>query len=126
MRPENNAPHNAYSLLDNISMIFEEDYTTQIAFQNNMDNVVSHPFLPSSLISYNFALPPFNPPCVSNKEFLNSSPNYDTATPTELSPSMVISYSTNILANPSLWDSNFTATSLLTPTNFLIVMLCYK
>jgi len=32
MRPENNAPHNAFPLLDNAFMISEEDYAAQVAF----------------------------------------------------------------------------------------------
>ena len=83
-------------------MISKEDYAAQVASQNNIDSVASHPFLSLSLTLYNFVLPPSNPLHVSNKESLNSSPNYDTVIPIKLSPPMVIPYSTNIPADPSL------------------------
>ena len=118
-RPENNTPYDTSLLLDDVSMISEEDYTAQVAFQNNMDSTASHFSLSLSLMSYNFVFPLFNPPYVSNKESLNSSPNYDTVTPIEPSLPMVIPYSANVPADPSLWDDNFIATSLFGTNKFL-------
>ena len=118
-RSENNTPCDTSSLLDNASIISEEDYTAQVTSQNNMDSTASHFSLPLNLTLYNFVLPPFNPPHVSNKESLNSGPNYDTVTPMEPFPPMDIPYSANIPADPSLWDDNFIATFLFGTNKFL-------
>jgi len=45
-------------------------------------------------------------------------------TPPEPFPPTVISYSTNVLADPNLWDSNFTATSLFGTNEFLQSDVC--
>ena len=42
----------------------------------------------------------------------------------ELSSSMVIPYSANILADLSLWDNNFTATSIFSTNEFLNSDVC--
>jgi len=105
--------------MDDDSMLSEEDYAAHITSQNNMDEDVVHSSPPSNVPSFGFVLPPSQTPCVSNEENPGLTPTIDTITSTEPSPSMVIPYSTNVLADPTLWDGNFTATSLFSTNEFL-------
>jgi len=73
---------------------------------------------------YDFSLPLSQAPHVSNEEALNPTPNGYTNMPTELSPPMVIPYNANVLADPSLWDGNFMATSLFGTNEFLHSDVC--
>jgi len=69
---------------------------------------------------YNFAMPPSQTPCAPHEDVLNKpSPADNFNTSPEPSPPMVIPYSANVLADPSLWDGNFTATSLFGTNEFL-------
>jgi len=54
----------------------------------------------------------------------NPSPTDNFNTSPEPSPPMVISYSTNVPADPNLWNSNFTATSLFGTNEFLQSNIC--
>jgi len=105
--------------MDDDSMLSEEDYAAHIASQNNMDEDVIHSSPPSNIPSFDFVLPPSQTLYVSNKENPGLTPTIDTITSTEPSPPTVISYSANIPADPTLWDSNFTATSLFSTNKFL-------
>ena len=113
------SPSSSPSLIDD-SPPSECDCAERVAAQNNMEVEVSHTSpLPSNIPSYDFSLPPSQPPRVSNEEVLNPASNGDTNTSTEPSPPTVIPYSANVPADPSLWDGNFTATSLFGTNEFL-------
>jgi len=62
---------------------------------------------------YDFAMPPSQTPCVPHKD-----------APNEPSLPTVIPYSANVLADPDLWDGNFTATSLFGINKFLQSDVC--
>jgi len=69
---------------------------------------------------YDFAMPPSQTPCAPHKDVLNEpSPADNFNTSPEPSLPMVIPYSANVPADPSLWDGNFTATSLFGTNKFL-------
>jgi len=85
-----------------------------------MDIEITDPSPPSgeNVTCFPFSLPASNP-CV----FLEEAPNYETSSnidiSTEPSPPKVIPYSTNVPADPSLWDRNFIVTSLFGTNEFL-------
>ena len=109
------SPSSSPSLMDD-SPPLECDYAECVAAQN-MEVEVSHTSpLPSNISLYDFSLPP---PRVSNEEALDPASNGDTNTSTEPSPPTVTPYSANVPADPSLWDGNFTATSLFGTNEFL-------
>jgi len=71
-------------------------------------------------LRYDFAMLPLQTPCVPHKDAPNNpilSNNFNTSP--EPSLPMVIPYSANVLANPNLWDGNFTAMSLFSMNEFL-------
>jgi len=74
---------------------------------------------PPNVPSFDFVLPPSQTPRVSNEENPGRTPTTDTITSTEPSPPTVIPYSANVPADPTLWDGNFTATSLFGTNEFL-------
>jgi len=107
------------SPMDDTSMFSEANYAEHVAAQNNMEVEAFHTSLLSDILLYDFTLPLSQPPCVSHEEALNPISISETNTLTEPSPPTVILYSTNVLADPSLWDGNFTATSLFGTNKFL-------
>jgi len=63
---------------------------------------------------------PSQTPRASHEDALNEpSPADNSNISLEPSPPMVIPYSTNVPADPNLWDGNFTATSLFSTNKFL-------
>jgi len=65
-------------------------------------------------------MPPLQTPHAPHKDAPNEpSPADNFNMPPEPSLPMVIPYSTNVLADPNLWDGNFTATSLFSTNKFL-------
>ena len=84
-----------------------------------MDENIVYFSLPSNIPSFNFVLPPSQTPCASNEENPSLTPTIDTITSIEPSPPMVIPYSANVPADPTLWDGNFTAISLFGTNKFL-------
>ena len=85
-----------------------------------MDIEVTNPSPPSAddIMSFNFSLPPSNPHA-SLEEALNLAPIGETNISMEFSSPLVIPYSANVPADPSLWDGNFTATFLFSTNKFL-------
>jgi len=70
-------------------------------------------------------MPPLQMPHAPHKDAPNEpSPADNFNTSPEPSPPMVIPYSANVPANPNLWDSNFTATSLFSMNEFLQSDVC--
>ena len=120
-RTSTNGPHsNSPSPMDNSSPPLEVDYAERVAANCNMDIEITDPSLPSAenATCFSFSLPASNP-CVPLEEVPNSATTSNIDISTEPSPPEVIPYSTNVPADPSLWDGNFTATSLFGTNKFL-------
>jgi len=96
------------------------DYAKRVAAQNNMDIVADNVPPSTGLQKYDYAMPPSQTPHAPHKDALNEPSPADNFN-TSLEPSLptVIPYSANIPADPSLWDGNFTATSLFGTNEFL-------
>jgi len=107
------------SPIDNESTPSECDYAECVVALNNIEVEVSLTSPSSNIPSYNFLLSPSQSSRTSNEETLNSMPNGDTNTSMEPFPPTVIPYSTNVPADPSLWDGNFTVTFLFGTNKFL-------
>ena len=74
---------------------------------------------------YDFTMPPWQSPRAPHKDTPNNpSPSDNFNTSPEPSPPMVIPYSTNVPADPNLWDGNFTAISLFGMNKFLQSNVC--
>jgi len=71
------------------------------------------------LLLYDFTIPPLQTPYVFYEKMPNSISTGNINMLSEPFLPMVISYSSNILANPNLWDSNFIATFLFSTNEFL-------
>jgi len=85
-----------------------------------MDTEVDNTPSPDGPQKYNFAMPPSQAPRAPHKDALNDpSPADNLNTSQEPSPPTVIPYSANVLADPNLWDGNFTAISLFGTNEFL-------
>jgi len=84
------------------------DYAERVAVQNNMDIVDDNTPPSAGSWKYDFAMPPSQTPHAPHEDTLN-----------EPSSPMVIPYSTNVPADPNLWNGNFTATSLFSTNKFL-------
>jgi len=96
------------------------DYAERVAAQNNMDIEADNAPPPDGPQKYDFAIPPSQAPRAPHEDTLNEpSPADNLNMSQEPSPPTVIPYSTNVLADPNLWDSNFTATSLFGMNEFL-------
>ena len=120
-RTSTNGPHsNSPSPMDNSSPPLEVDYAERVAANCNMDIEITDPSLPSAenATCFSFSLPASNP-CVPLEEVPNSATTSNIDISTEPSLPEVIPYSTNVPADPSLWDGNFTATSLFGTNKFL-------
>jgi len=99
----------------------EVDYAVRVASENNIEMSASESLTSSSnnAQSFNFTLPPSQLPRAANEAISNPASNGHTSVSTELPPPTVIPYSANVPADPSLWDGNFTATSLFGTDEFL-------
>jgi len=106
--------------MDDSSSPSEVDYAERVAANCNMDIETTDPSCPSAenVTSFSFSLPASNPR-VPLKEVLNSTITGNIDISTQPSSPEVIPYSTNVPADPSLWDRNFTATSLFGTNKFL-------
>jgi len=106
--------------MDDSSPPSEVDYAERVAANCNMDIEITDPSLPSAenVTSFSFSLPASNPR-VPLEEVPNSAVTSYIDISTEPSPPEVIPYSANVPADPSLWDRNFTATSLFGTNEFL-------
>ena len=101
------------------------DYAEWVTAQNNMDIVADNAPPSTGPQKYDFTMPPSQTPCASHEDALNKpSPANNFNTSPEPSPSTVIPYSANVLADPSLWDGNFIATSLFGTNEFLQSDVC--
>ena len=98
----------------------EVNYAERVAANCNMNIEIIDPSLPAAenVTCFSFSLPASNP-CVPLKEAPNSAITSNIDISTEPSPPKVIPYSTNVPADPSLWDGNFMATSLFGTNEFL-------
>jgi len=100
----------------------EMDYAERVASQNNMDVEVSDPIpsqveVPSALV-HDLSFPALAPTNSYNVAASNLTPVHDETTPQPAPPS-VIPYSANVPADPSLWDGDFSATSIFSTNEFL-------
>ena len=112
------------SLMDD-SLPSDCDYAEQVAVQNNMDIEADNAPPAAGPLRYKFAMLPLQTPCAPHEDVPNDptlSNNFNTSL--EPSPPMVILYSANVPADPNLWDSNFTATSLFGTNEFLQSDIC--
>ena len=108
------------SPMDDSSPPSEVDYAERVAANCNMDIEITDPSLPSDENATNFS---FSLPASDSRVPLEAAPNpaitgYSDLS-TEPSPPKVIPYNANVLADPSLWDGNFSATSLFGTNKFL-------
>ena len=120
-RTSTNGPcSNSLSPMDNSSPPSEVDYAERVTANCNMDIEITDPSLPSgeNITCFPFSLPASNP-CVSLEEAPNHATSSNIDISMEPSPPKVILYSANVPADPSLWDGNFTATSLFGTNKFL-------
>jgi len=108
------------SPMDNSSPPLEVNYAEHVATNCNMDIETIDSSFPSveNFTRFSFSLPASNP-CVPLEEAPNSVPIGDNDISTEPSPPLVIPYGTNVLADPSLWDGKFMATSLSSTNKFI-------
>jgi len=106
--------------MDNSSPPSEVDYAEHVAANYNMDIEITDPSLPSAenATCFSFSLSVSNS-CVPFEEVPNSAITNNIDISMEPSPPEVIPYSANVPADPSLWDGNFTATSLFGTNKFL-------
>ena len=98
----------------------------RVASENNIEISASESLISTSNNAqfFNFTLPPSQLPRAVNEAISNPASNGHTSVSTEPLPSMVILYSTNVPANPSLQNRNFTATSLFSMDKFLNSDIC--
>jgi len=106
--------------MDDSSPPSEVDYAERVAANCNMDIEIMDPSLPSAenATCFSFSLPASNPR-VPLVEAPNSAITSNIDISMEPSPPEVIPYSANVPADPSLWDGNFTVTSLFCTNEFL-------
>jgi len=106
--------------MNNSSPPSEVDYAERVAANCNMDIEITDPSLPlvENATRFSFSLPASNPH-VPLEEAPNSINISDINISAEPSPPEVIPYSADVPADPSLWDGNFTATSLFGTNEFL-------
>jgi len=106
--------------MDDSSPPSEVNYAERVASNCNMDIEIMDPSLPpaENVTSFSFSLPASDP-CVPLEEAPKSAVTGYSDISTEPSPPEVIPYNANVPADPSLWDGNFTATSLFSTNEFL-------
>jgi len=106
--------------MDDSSPPLEVDYAEHVAANCNMDIEIMDPSLPSAENATCFA---FSLPASNSRVSLEEAPNSAISSNIDISmkpsPPKVIPYSANVPADPSLWDGNFTATSLFSTNEFL-------
>ena len=108
------------SPMDDSSPPSEVDYAERVAANCNMDIEIADPSLPSAENATNFSFsllasdPRVPPEAAPNPAVTSYSDPF-----TEPSPPEVIPYNTNVPADPSLWNGNFSATSLFGTNEFL-------
>jgi len=96
------------------------DYAERVAAQNNMDIKADNAPPPDGPQKYDFVMPLSQAPRAPHEDALNEpSPADNPNSSQEPSLPTVIPYSANVLADPNLWDGNFTATSLFSTNEFL-------
>jgi len=106
--------------MDDSSPPSEVDYAECVATNCNMDIEIADPSLPSAENATNFSFSlPASDPRVSPEAAPNPAVTGYSDLSTEPSPPEVIPYNANIPADPSLWDGNFSATSLFGTNEFL-------
>jgi len=90
--------------VDDLSLPLEIDYAEHVVTQNNMEVEAANSSSPldNSTPFYNFTLSLSQTLCTLNKKVPNFVSNSKMYTLLEPSPLMVISYSTNVLADPGL------------------------
>ena len=88
-------------------------YAEQVITQNNIDIEADNTPSISSPLTYDFAMPSLQTLHAPYERASNSSPTDNINMSLEPFPPIVIPYSANVLADPNLWNSNFTATSLM-------------
>jgi len=108
----------------NNSPPLEYNYTERVVAQNNIDIEADNTISTSGPLMYDFAMPSLQTSCAPHKEVSNFTSTNNINSLPEPSPPMVISYSTNVLANPNLWDGNFTVTLLFGTNKFLQSNVC--
>jgi len=106
--------------MDDSSPPSEVDYAERVAANCNMDIETTDSSRPSAenVTSFSFSLPASNPH-VPLEEALNSTITSNIDISTQPSSPEVIPYSANVPADPSLWNRNFTVTSLFGTNEFL-------
>jgi len=106
--------------MDDSSPPSEVDYAECVAANCNMDMEIMDPSPPlaENVTCFSSSLPASNPR-VPLEEVPNSAITSNINISTEPSPPKVIPYSTNVPADPSLWDGNFMVTSLFGTNKFL-------
>ena len=110
--------------MNNLFPPSECNYTGRVAAQNNM-NIETNIFSLSLVtLLYDFILLLSLTPHAPYEKASNSAATGDTNMSSKPSPPMVIPYSANIPANPNLWNSSFTATSLFGTNKFLQSDIC--
>ena len=96
------------------------DYAERVAAQNNMDIEADNAPSDAGPQRYDFAMPPSQTPCAPHEDAPNDLPPTDKCNMSpDPSPPTVIPYSTNVPADPNLWDGNFSAISLFGTNEFL-------
>jgi len=106
--------------MDDSSPPLEVDYAEHVAANCNMDIEIMDLSLSlvENAICFSFSLPASNPH-IPLEKVPNSAITSNIDISTEPSPPEVIPYSANVPVDPSLWDGNFTATSLFSTNKFL-------
>jgi len=118
-RMSTKSSHSSFSSLMNNLPLLECNYAKWVVAQNNMNIEVTNTSSIFGLLLYDFTIPPLQTPYVFYKKMPNSISTSNINMLSEPFLPMVISYSSNILANPNLWDSNFIATFLFSTNEFL-------
>jgi len=97
------------------------DYVERVASENNIKMSAIGPLTLSNNLtqSFNFALLLSQPPCAANEATLDPASNGHSSALNKLSSSIVIPYSVNIPADPSLRNGNFMVISLFSTNEFL-------
>jgi len=118
-RMSTKSSHSSFSSLMNNLPLLECNYAKWVVAQNNMNIEVTNTSSIFGLLLYDFTIPPLQTPYVFYEKMPNSISTSNINMLSEPFLPMVISYSSNILANPNLWDSNFIATFLFSTNEFL-------
>ena len=99
-------------------------YAEQVTTQNNIDIEADNTPSTFSPLTYDFAMSSLQTLYAPHKRASNSSPTDNINMLLEPFLPTVILYSANVLANPNLWDGDFTATLLFGTNEFLQSDIC--